>query len=86
MTNPDLVAARIAAETQQASTLNSFVFKLDGKPITANEIDDTLATNRNLVPATGVKPSGLPPAPVAVHSGMSAGSVTARQTLSGGCG
>jgi peptidyl-dipeptidase A len=48
MTNPQLVAARIAAETRQASTLNSFVFKLDGKPITANEIDDTLATNRNL--------------------------------------
>ena len=48
MTNPRLVAARIAAETRQASTLNSFVFKLDGKPITANEIDDCLATNRNL--------------------------------------
>jgi peptidyl-dipeptidase A len=49
MTNPDLVAARIAAETQQASTLNSFVFKLNDRPITANEIDDCLATNLNLV-------------------------------------
>ena len=29
MTNPDLVAARIAAETQQASTLNSFTFRLN---------------------------------------------------------
>jgi peptidyl-dipeptidase A len=48
MTNPQLVADRVAAETQQASTLNSFVFTLNGKPITANEIDDQLATNRNL--------------------------------------
>jgi peptidyl-dipeptidase A len=48
MTNPDLVSARIAAETQQASVLNSFGFKLDGKPITANQIDDCLATNQDL--------------------------------------
>ena len=48
MTNPDLVAARIEAETQQASTLNGFVFKLNGKPITVNEIDNQLSTNRNL--------------------------------------
>jgi peptidyl-dipeptidase A len=48
MTNPQLVADRIEAETQQASVLNSFVFKLNGQPITANEIDDQLRTNRNL--------------------------------------
>jgi len=48
MTNPKLVLARVAAETQQASTLNSFVFHLNGKVITANEIDDCLATNRDL--------------------------------------
>ena len=48
MTNPDLVAARIEAETQQASTLNGFVFKLNDKPITVNEIDNQLSTNRNL--------------------------------------
>ena len=48
MTNPDLVAARIAAETRQAATLNSFTFKLDGRPITANEIDNQLGTNRDL--------------------------------------
>ncbi len=48
MTNPKLVAERVAAETKQASTLNSFVFHLDGKVITANEIDDCLATNRDL--------------------------------------
>jgi peptidyl-dipeptidase A len=48
MTNPELVAARIEAETQQASMLNGFVFKLNGKPITVNEIDNQLSTNRNL--------------------------------------
>jgi peptidyl-dipeptidase A len=42
MTNPDLVRARIEAETKQASTLNGFSFVLDGQPITANEIDDGL--------------------------------------------
>ena len=48
MTNPDLVAARIAAETQQASTLNSFEFKLHGKPVTVNEIDNLLVTTTAL--------------------------------------
>jgi peptidyl-dipeptidase A len=48
MTNPELVAARIEAETQQASTLNGFQFKLRGQPITVNEIDNQLKTNRNL--------------------------------------
>ncbi len=48
MTNPQLVAERIAAETAQASTLNSFVFKLGGKAITANEIDRLLQTSTNL--------------------------------------
>ena len=42
MTNPELVAARIEAETKQASTMNGFTFKLAGRPITANEIDDQL--------------------------------------------
>ena len=48
MTNPDLVAARIAAETQQASILNSFSFQMHGQPITPNQIDNGLQTNRNL--------------------------------------
>ncbi len=48
MTNPDLVAARVVAETQQASTLNSFEFKLHGKPITVNEIDNLLVTTADL--------------------------------------
>jgi len=48
MTNPELVSARIAAETKQASVLNSFTFRLDGKPITANEIDNLLQSSTNL--------------------------------------
>jgi len=42
MTNPVLTADRIDAETAQASTLNSFVFRLDGEEISANAIDDAL--------------------------------------------
>src|ERR1044071_5792146 len=42
MTNPDLVAKRVAAETRQASTLNGFEFKLNGQPISVNQIDDKL--------------------------------------------
>ena len=48
MTNPKLVADRIAAETKQASTLNGFEFKLKGKPITVNEIDKVLQNSTNL--------------------------------------
>jgi peptidyl-dipeptidase A len=48
MTNPKLVADRIAAETAQASTMNGFTWMLDGKPITANQIDDLLAKSSNL--------------------------------------
>ncbi len=49
MTNPKLTNARIEAETAQASTLNSFEFKLNGKTITANEIDNLLESSTNLV-------------------------------------
>jgi peptidyl-dipeptidase A len=48
MTNPKLVADRIAAETQQSSTLNGFEFKRDGKAITANEIDNILSNSKDL--------------------------------------
>jgi peptidyl-dipeptidase A len=48
MTNPKLTAARIEAETAQASTLNSFEFKLAGKPITANAIDNLLKSSTDL--------------------------------------
>jgi peptidyl-dipeptidase A len=48
MTNPFLATRRIEAETKQASLMNSFQFKLNDKPITANEIDDTLSTSTDL--------------------------------------
>jgi peptidyl-dipeptidase A len=48
MTNPELVAKRVEAETRQASILNSFEFKLDGKPITANDIDNRLEKSTDL--------------------------------------
>src|SRR5256714_14140364 len=42
MTNPELVAKRVEAETKQASLMNGFEFKLNSQKITANEIDDKL--------------------------------------------
>src|SRR6266478_5607235 len=48
MTNPDLVTKRVAAETKQASILNSFKFKLNDQPITANQIDDKLEKSVDL--------------------------------------
>src|ERR1044072_6302914 len=48
MTNPDLVAKRVAAETKQASILNSFEFKLNGKKATAKDIDNKLEKSVDL--------------------------------------
>lgn len=48
MTNPQLVEDRVHAETLQSSVLNSFAFKLRGKPVTANEIDDLLTSSTDL--------------------------------------
>ena len=48
MTNPELVAKRVAAEIKQASILNSFEFKLNGEKITANQIDDKLGKSSDL--------------------------------------
>src|SRR2546421_11389804 len=48
MTNPDLVAKRVEAETKQSSILNSFEFKLNGQKITANEIDNKLEKSTDL--------------------------------------
>src|SRR6476620_639630 len=48
MTNPELVTRRVAAETKQASILNSFEFKLNGEKITANEIDNKLTKSTDL--------------------------------------
>jgi len=48
MTNPELVAKRVEAETKQASILNSFEFKLNGQKITANDIDNKLEKSVDL--------------------------------------
>ena len=48
MTNPDLVSKRVEAETKQSSILNSFEFKLNGQPITANKIDNMLTASTDL--------------------------------------
>jgi len=48
MTNPELVAKRVEAETKQASILNSFEFKLNGQTVTANEIDNKLEKSTDL--------------------------------------
>ena len=48
MTNPDLVAKRVAAETKQASLMNGFEFNLNGQKITANQIDDKLEKSTDL--------------------------------------
>jgi peptidyl-dipeptidase A len=48
MTKPELTAARIAAETRQASVMNGFQFKVKGQPVTANDIDNLLARSADL--------------------------------------
>lgn len=48
MTNPKLVSDRVAAETMQASIMNGFVWKMDGKPLSANQIDEILAKSGDL--------------------------------------
>src|SRR5678816_575898 len=48
MTNPELVAKRVAAETKQASLMNGFEYKFNGLKITANEIDDKLEKSTDL--------------------------------------
>jgi len=48
MTKPELVAARIEAETKQVSIMNGYQFKVAGKPVSANDIDNKLASSRDL--------------------------------------
>ena len=48
MTNPALTGARVQAETAQASAMNGFVWKLDGKPISANQLDELLSRSTDL--------------------------------------
>ncbi len=47
-TVPELVKARIKAETEQTEKLFGFDFKIDGKPVTTNAIDDILKKENGL--------------------------------------
>lgn len=44
----EVVAERIAAEASQTEKLHGFQFKLNGKPVTTNAIDESLRTSRKL--------------------------------------
>lgn len=48
MTKPKLVAARIEAETKQVSIMNGYQFKVGGRPVSANDIDNKLASSHDL--------------------------------------
>lgn len=45
----DVVKARIKAETKQTEDLFGFDFKIDGKSVTTNDIDEILASEKNMV-------------------------------------
>ncbi|MFY9307438.1 MAG: M2 family metallopeptidase [Bacteroidia bacterium] len=45
----DLVKARIKAETKQTEDLFGFDFKIDGKSVSANDIDEALADEKNIM-------------------------------------
>jgi peptidyl-dipeptidase A len=47
-TIPDVVAARVAAESAQSSTMDGYTYKLDGKPVSANDIDTILEKSSDL--------------------------------------
>jgi peptidyl-dipeptidase A len=48
-TIPEIVKARIAAETAQTEALYGFTFRFDGLPITPNQIDEVLRTEQDLM-------------------------------------
>ncbi|HZS40441.1 MAG TPA: M2 family metallopeptidase [Polyangia bacterium] len=47
-TIPDVVKERVAAESRQSSTMDGYTYKLDGKPVSANDIDDILHKSTDL--------------------------------------
>jgi peptidyl-dipeptidase A len=47
-TIPEIVAARVEAESRQSSIQDGFEFQVDGKKLSANDIDRILATSRDL--------------------------------------
>lgn len=48
MTNPEIVNARVTAETAQASILNGFQFRLNGTNCVANDLDRVLTKSTDL--------------------------------------
>jgi peptidyl-dipeptidase A len=47
-TIPDVVSARIAAETEQVDRLYGYTFTVQGRPVTPNQIDSVLRTSTTL--------------------------------------
>jgi len=47
-TIPEIVSARVEAESRQASIQDGFQFQIDGKPVSANGIDDILGHSTDL--------------------------------------
>ena len=47
-TMPEVTAARVAAESHQSSLLDGYTFHLDGKAVSANDLDDVLQSSRDL--------------------------------------
>lgn len=47
-TIPTVTAARVAAESRQASVMDGYTFHLDGKPASANDIDNVLQHSKDL--------------------------------------
>jgi peptidyl-dipeptidase A len=47
-TIPEVTRARVAAEVQQQTLQDGYTYHLDGKPVTANDLDDVLTQSRDL--------------------------------------
>ncbi|MDB4965949.1 MAG: Angiotensin-converting enzyme [Myxococcales bacterium] len=47
-TIPQITRARVAAESRQSTILDGYTFTLDGKPASANDLDDVLQHSRDL--------------------------------------
>lgn len=47
-TIPEIVKARVAAESRQSSTMDGFTYSINGRAVSANDIDDVLQKSRDL--------------------------------------
>src|SRR5262249_53257255 len=45
---PEIPKQRVAAESPQSALMDGFTYKLDGKPVSANDIDDILEKSKDL--------------------------------------